>query len=167
MVEEPFFTLPAVVAPTVQDTVVSTPIASSPMATMNEYEEPILEEHVLEEPIEPNAAHEEERQQPNVEQVPEAPRMSQRIRRSAITDDYEVYETEEFQMGDDPTSFEEAMRSDHSSKWLKAMEDETKSMSTNKVWDLENIPKGAKTVGCKWIYKTKYDSQGNVERFKA
>ena len=70
-------------------------------------------------------------------------------------------------MGDDPTSFEEAMRSDHSSKWLKAMEDELKSMSTNKVWDLENIPKGAKTVGCKWVYKTKYDSQGNIERFKA
>jgi hypothetical protein len=29
------------------------------------------------------------------------------------------------------------------------MEDEIKSMSTNKVWDLEIIPKGAKTVGCK------------------
>ena len=161
MVEEPFFTLPATIAPTVQDTVVPTPIASSPVATMNEREEPILEE-----PIEPNVAHEEEQQQPNMEQVPEAPRRSQRIRRSAITDDYEVYETEEFQMGDDPTSFEEAMRSDHSSKWLKAMEDELKSMSTNKVWDLENISKGAKTVGCKWVYKTKYDSQENIERFK-
>jgi hypothetical protein len=36
-------------------------------------------------------------------------------------------------MGDDPTSFEEAMRSDHSSKWHKVMEYEMKSMSTNKV----------------------------------
>jgi hypothetical protein len=36
-------------------------------------------------------------------------------------------------MGDDPTSFEEAKRNEHSSKWLKAMEDEIKSMSTNKV----------------------------------
>jgi hypothetical protein len=44
-------------------------------------------------------------------------------------------------MGDDPTSFEEAMRSDHSSEWLKALEDEIKSMSTNKVWDLEIIHK--------------------------
>ena len=26
---------------------------------------------------------------------------------------------------------------------------------------------GAKTVGCKWVYKTKCDSKGNVERFKA
>jgi hypothetical protein len=47
------------------------------------------------------------------------------------------------------------------------MEDKMKSMSANKVWDLEKIPKGAKTVGCKWLYKMKYDSNGNIERFKA
>jgi hypothetical protein len=70
-------------------------------------------------------------------------------------------------MEDDPTSFEEAMTSDHSSKLLEAMEDEMKSMSANKVWDLEIIPKGAKIVGCKWVYKTKLDSQGNIERYKA
>ena len=29
------------------------------------------------------------------------------------------------------TSFEEAMRSDHSSKWLEVMEDEMKSMNIN------------------------------------
>jgi hypothetical protein len=52
-------------------------------------------------------------------------------------------------MEGDPSSFEEAMRSEHSSKWLKAMEDEIESMSTNKVWDLEPISKGTKAVGCK------------------
>jgi hypothetical protein len=66
----------------------------------------------------------------------------------------------------DPTSFEEVMRSAHSSKWLEAMEDEMRSMSTNKVWDLEEIPKGAKIMGCKWVYKTKYDFRGNIKRFK-
>jgi hypothetical protein len=44
-----------------------------------------------------------------------------------------VYNTEEFQMNGDPTSFEEAMGSDNSSKWLEAMKDEIKSMGTNKV----------------------------------
>jgi hypothetical protein len=63
----------------------------------------------------------------------EAPRRSQRVRRSASPDDYEVYNIEEFQIESDNTSFQEAMRSDNSSKWLKAMEDEIKSMSTNKV----------------------------------
>ena len=70
-------------------------------------------------------------------------------------------------MEDDPTSFEEAMRSDHSSKWLKAMEDEMKSINANKVWDLEIISKGAKTVGCKWVYRTKLSSRGNIEKYKA
>ena len=36
------------------------------------------------------------------------------------------------------------MKSNHSSKWLEAMEDEMKSMNANIVWDLEIIPKGAK-----------------------
>ena len=58
------------------------------------------------------------------------------------------------------------MRSDHSSKWLEAMEDEIKSMNANKVWDLEIIHKGAKTVGYKWVYKIKLDSQRNIERYK-
>jgi hypothetical protein len=44
-------------------------------------------------------------------------------------------------MEDDPTSFEEAMRCAHSSKWLEAMQDEMRSMSINKVWDLEKILK--------------------------
>jgi hypothetical protein len=39
-------------------------------------------------------------------------------------------------MEGDPTSFEEAMRSVHSSKWLEAMEDKMRSMSANKVWDI-------------------------------
>jgi hypothetical protein len=44
---------------------------------------------------------------------------------------------------------------------------EMKSMISNNVWDLEEIPKGAKTVGCKWVYKTMYDPNGNVEKYKA
>ena len=47
------------------------------------------------------------------------------------------------------------------------MEDAMKSMKINGVWDLEIIPKGANTVGCKWVYKTNHDSKENIERFKA
>jgi hypothetical protein len=97
----------------------------------------------------------------------EPPRRSQGARRSAISDDYEVYVSDEILMEGDSTSFEEAMRSAYSSKWLDAMEDEMRSMSVNKIWDLEEISKGAKIVGYKWVYKTKCDSNGNIERFKA
>jgi len=164
MVQEPFFLLPVAATPIVQDTIVTSHVVSSPVATINECEEPILQD-----PIEPIVAHEEEQQHTHMEQVPtnEAPRRSQRVRKPAIVDDYEVYESEEIQMKGDPTSFEEAMRSAHSSEWLEAMQDEMRSMDTNVVWDLVTISKEAKTVGCKWVYKTKYDSKGNVERFKA
>jgi hypothetical protein len=47
------------------------------------------------------------------------------------------------------------------------MEDEMRYISVNKVWYLEEIPKGVKTVGYKWVYKTKCNSNGNIERFKA
>jgi len=40
-------------------------------------------------------------------------------------------------------------------------------MNHNKVWDLVEFPKGCKRVGCKWVFKTKCDSKGNVERHKA
>ena len=142
-----------------QDTVVLAPVIIPPVATMNDDEEPVLQD-----PVEPIATNEGEQQQPQTEDVPnvEAPRRSQRVRKSAIPADYEVYNTKEFQMEDDPTSFEEAMRSDHSSKWLEAMEDEMKSMNANKVWDIEIILKGPKTVGCGWVYKIKLDSQGNI-----
>jgi hypothetical protein len=35
------------------------------------------------------------------------------------------------------------------------------------IWHLEVIPHGAKTVGYKWVYKTKRVSTGNIERYMA
>ena len=43
MIHEPFFSLPTVTAPTVQDTVVPTPIVIPSVATMNDDEEPVLQ----------------------------------------------------------------------------------------------------------------------------
>ena len=70
-------------------------------------------------------------------------------------------------MEGDPTSFEEAMRSLYSFKWQDSMKVEMNPMNTNDVWDLDKIPNGAKTVGCKWVYKAKCDSKENIERYKA
>jgi hypothetical protein len=93
MIQEPFFKLPVLVAPTVRDTVVPTPVVSSPIVTVNDDEKPIPQD-----PIETDAIDEGEQQQPQTEDVSnvEASRRSQRIRRSAIPDNYEVYNTEEF-----------------------------------------------------------------------
>ena len=140
----------------------SAPVVSSPLPTLDENPDPIPQD-----PLEPPVEQQEEQQQPHIAPNNENLRRSQSTKRPAISDDYEVYKTEEFHMEDDPTTYEQAMRSEYATKWLEAMRDEIKSMDSNKVWELMEIPKGAKKVGCKWVYKTKYDSQGNVERHKA
>jgi hypothetical protein len=49
---------------------------------------------------------------------------------------------------DDPASYKEAIKSENSLKWREAME-EFRSMSSNDVCDLVEIPDGGKRVGCK------------------
>ncbi|PKU59678.1 Retrovirus-related Pol polyprotein from transposon TNT 1-94 [Dendrobium catenatum] len=47
------------------------------------------------------------------------------------------------------------------------MEDEMKSIKDNDVWDLSELPEGAKPIGYKWIFKIKRDAKGNIKRYKA
>jgi hypothetical protein len=47
------------------------------------------------------------------------------------------------------------------------MNEEYCSLMENDTWDLVPLPKGRKLVRCKWVYKTKYASDGSVERHKA
>ncbi|KAL0544331.1 hypothetical protein IC582_019444 [Cucumis melo] len=75
-----------------------------------------------------------------------------RSRRAAISDDYLVYLHEsEFDLSidNDPVSFSQAIKVDNSTKWLDAMKEELKSMNDNEVWDLVELPKESKRVGCK------------------
>jgi hypothetical protein len=75
---------------------------------------------VIQESEVPNVVIDEEEEQPqNLENnVPsqENIRRLQRVRKSVIPDDYEIYTSEEIHMEGDPTSYKEAMRSPHSSK---------------------------------------------------
>ena len=104
------------------------------------------------------------------ESQPIALRRSQREKRSSILNDYEVYLHEsESDLGieNDPMTFSQAMNDVNSDKWLEAMKDELKSMVQNEVWDLVELLEGHQKVGCKWVFKTKRDSRGNLERYKA
>jgi hypothetical protein len=47
------------------------------------------------------------------------------------------------------------------------MKEELEFTAKNQVWDLVDLSKGAIVVGCQWVYKTKKDASGNVERYKA
>jgi hypothetical protein len=109
---------------------VQAPVVTPPVTIMSDDPEPIHHE-----PTEPVVEHESEVQQPPLidvleveahnETENEALRRSKRVKKSAVSTDYKVYNTETVHIEGEPTSYEEAMRSPHSSKWLEAMEDET------------------------------------------
>jgi len=67
----------------------------------------------------------------------------------------------------DPATYEEAMMSPDSNKWLEAMKSEMESMNENQVWTLVDLPNDRKAVENKWIFKRKTDADGNVTIYKA
>lgn len=60
-----------------------------------------------------------------------------------------------------------ALSSPDAEKWKKAMESELHPLHRNDVWDLFELPAGRKAVGNNWVFKQKYDADGNLERYKA
>ena len=50
---------------------------------------------------------------------------------------------------EDPKTFKASIENENSNKWLDAMKHELESMATNEVWDIVELPKGSKAVGCK------------------
>jgi len=47
------------------------------------------------------------------------------------------------------------------------MNDEIAVLERNHTWYLVPLPPGHKAIGCRWVYKVKYNSDGSVERYKA
>ena len=47
------------------------------------------------------------------------------------------------------------------------MGEELDVMYKNDTWTLVELQTGKKPVGCKWVFTIKYNTQGNVERYKA
>lgn len=64
----------------------------------------------------------------------------------------------------EPASYDEAVQNSH---WLQAMAQELKALHDNHTWNLVILPLGKKAIGCKWVYKVKFNAQGEVERYKA
>ena len=44
-----------------------------------------------------------------------------------------------------------------SEKWLQAMRSKMQSIYDTHVWNLVDLPEGAKVIGCKWVHKIKHD----------
>ena len=66
--------------------------------------------------------------------------------------------------GCDPVKFEDAYKD---VKWQKAMDVEIAAIGKNNTWELMDLPKVQRSIGVKWIYKTKLNESGEVDKSKA
>ncbi|KAL6318359.1 hypothetical protein AAG906_039451 [Vitis piasezkii] len=64
----------------------------------------------------------------------------------------------------EPSSFEQA---DCDPRWRQAMSTELQALERNNTWEMVPLPPGHKPIGCRWVYKIKYHSDGTIERYKA
>ncbi|GAU44848.1 hypothetical protein TSUD_112220 [Trifolium subterraneum] len=67
-------------------------------------------------------------------------------------------------ISNDPITYYEAVKCD---EWKQAMDQEIEAIKRNDTWELVSLPHGEKRIGVKWIYKTKYNEKGEIEKYKA
>ena len=67
----------------------------------------------------------------------------------------------------DPLSYAEAVASPDSANWKLAMQEELANLDASGTWELVNLPIGQKVIKCKWIFNTKFSSDGSEDKYKA
>jgi hypothetical protein len=68
---------------------------------------------------------------------------------------------------EDPSTYSEAMASRDAAFWREAVNDEMDSILSNNTWVLVDLPPGSNTIGCKWVFRRKYRTDGTIQTFKA
>ncbi|GKD86314.1 ribonuclease H-like domain-containing protein, partial [Tanacetum coccineum] len=64
----------------------------------------------------------------------------------------------------EPTCYNNALGD---SNLVDAINNEIEALSRNNTWFICDMLVGRKPIGCKWIFKIKYKSSGEIDRYKA
>lgn len=64
----------------------------------------------------------------------------------------------------EPHSYKQAKLYDH---WKQAMAEELDAMQSNQTWFVVPLPPHKNTIGCKWVFKTKFKADGSLDKYKA
>lgn len=94
-----------------------------------------------------------------------------------LTNEIEKFEDETYfsmmaQINRDPITYNDAMQSEESEHWIKAIKEEMSSMNKNNVWKIVKRPlnsengKIANIIDSRWVFKRKIESGGTV-KYKA
>ncbi|KAM2036667.1 hypothetical protein ACFX16_039588 [Malus domestica] len=64
----------------------------------------------------------------------------------------------------EPEKFEDAAKDE---SWMNAMKDELSMIEKNTTWELVDMPSNKPIIGVKWVFKTKLNLDGTVQKNKA
>ncbi|GAU44375.1 hypothetical protein TSUD_243070 [Trifolium subterraneum] len=65
---------------------------------------------------------------------------------------------------EEPKTYKTALKY---SNWQAAMQDEIDALHSNNTWTLVQRPLDANVIGSKWVFRTKLNEDGSIDRFKA
>ncbi|GJX37762.1 ribonuclease H-like domain-containing protein [Tanacetum coccineum] len=63
----------------------------------------------------------------------------------------------------EPSSYEEALKDVNC---VNVINEEMHALYENKTWSMIDLPIDRKPIGCKWVFKIRYKSNGKIERYK-
>ncbi|KAG7585027.1 GAG-pre-integrase domain [Arabidopsis thaliana x Arabidopsis arenosa] len=85
------------------------------------------------------------------------------VSNSQFSTTYQAYLTA-ISSGHEPQHYNEAVLDEN---WRFAVKDEIVALEDNGTWTVESLPPGKKALGCKWVFRLKFNADGTLERHKA
>ena len=67
----------------------------------------------------------------------------------------------------EPENYNQAISCTDADHWESAMDLEFKQLIDNNTWTLVELPANRKPIKCKWVYKIKFNSDDDIEKYKA
>ena len=52
-------------------------------------------------------------------------------------------------------------------EWRTTIMEEMQALEKNGTWEIIELPRDKRTVGCKWVFTVKYQADGSIDRYKA
>ena len=85
-----------------------------------------------------------------------------------LSDDELAFSTiQDSNIASDPITYKQAINSYNANKWQKAMEKEINDLKSQNTWSIVNLPKDKNIIKGRWVYKTKLNKDGTIDKYKA
>ncbi|PNY16189.1 putative CC-NBS-LRR resistance protein [Trifolium pratense] len=78
--------------------------------------------------------------------------------------DEELHNLAVINTNEDPLTYSEAVKFE---VLRQTMDAEIEAIKSNDTWELTTLPAGCNPIGVKWIYKTKFNEKGEIDKYKA